>query len=244
MEQATPRCAHCGEPFALARSAPWKRFCSAKCRDRAKKRAERTCPTCHVVFAGTGLRQVYCSRACVPVRRKDATWPAIADRRHPACRLWVRSCTTCGQVFTSRTSRKRCSSRCDAVAHAAKLVVTVSCPECGSLFTPVYGDKRRQWCSVACSKVAHRRLRKGRLADRPHESIGLAQVAARDGWRCQLCRRTVDPTLVVPHPKAATIDHIVPRNDGGTHEMSNVQLAHFDCNWRKGDGDAQLRWTA
>jgi len=50
-------------------------------------------------------------------------------------------------------------------------------------------------------------------------------------------------TKVVPHPKAPTIDHIVPLAQGGDDTRDNVQLAHFECNWRKRDAgeSEQLR---
>jgi len=46
-------------------------------------------------------------------------------------------------------------------------------------------------------------------------------------------------TKVVPHPKAPTIDHIVPLSAGGDDTKANVQLAHFSCNTRKNVGGSQ-----
>jgi 5-methylcytosine-specific restriction endonuclease McrA len=40
---------------------------------------------------------------------------------------------------------------------------------------------------------------------------------------------------VVPHPKAPVLDHILPLAQGGTHEPTNVQCAHFMCNSIKRD---------
>lgn len=37
-------------------------------------------------------------------------------------------------------------------------------------------------------------------------------------------------TKAVPHPKAPTIDHIIPLAVGGDDTRANVQLAHFLCN--------------
>jgi 5-methylcytosine-specific restriction endonuclease McrA len=34
---------------------------------------------------------------------------------------------------------------------------------------------------------------------------------------------------------APTIDHVLALAAGGTHEMANVQAAHFICNSLKGD---------
>ena len=34
---------------------------------------------------------------------------------------------------------------------------------------------------------------------------------------------------------AASLDHIIPLSQGGTHTYNNVQLAHFLCNISKRD---------
>lgn len=75
------------------------------------------------------------------------------------------------------------------------------------------------------------------------EEVWRSRIFERDGWRCQLCRLKVDRRRVVPHPKAPTLDHIIPLAKGGTHEPANVQLACFRCNCLKGDRAAsdQLR---
>jgi len=44
---------------------------------------------------------------------------------------------------------------------------------------------------------------------------------------------------VVPHPKAPTVDHIVPVSEGGDDTRANVQLAHFVCNSVKGARGSQ-----
>ena len=67
------------------------------------------------------------------------------------------------------------------------------------------------------------------------ESFTPVQVHERDDWTCGLCREPVDAGLVWPHPMSASIDHIVPLSQGGSHALVNVQCAHLSCNCRKGD---------
>jgi 5-methylcytosine-specific restriction endonuclease McrA len=43
----------------------------------------------------------------------------------------------------------------------------------------------------------------------------------------------------VPEPLAPTIDHIIALANGGTHEPTNVQCAHFICNATKGAREQQ-----
>jgi len=49
-------------------------------------------------------------------------------------------------------------------------------------------------------------------------------VLNRDGYKCAYCGKT-----------ATTIDHIIPRSRGGTHEWLNVVAACKTCNHKKGD---------
>jgi 5-methylcytosine-specific restriction endonuclease McrA len=42
------------------------------------------------------------------------------------------------------------------------------------------------------------------------------------------------PHATVWKKKRPTFDHIRPRKKGGTDDPANLQLAHAECNWRKG----------
>lgn len=77
------------------------------------------------------------------------------------------------------------------------------------------------------------------MRNAPSEPYTLAEIAARDRHRCQLCRRDVDMTMVAPDPKAPSIDHVVPLVAGGDDTRANVQLAHFGCNSSKGARGSQ-----
>ena len=51
------------------------------------------------------------------------------------------------------------------------------------------------------------------------------EVFARDGFTCQYCGR---------HTKDLTLDHVVPRSQGGGHNWLNVVSACKNCNRKKG----------
>jgi len=66
-------------------------------------------------------------------------------------------------------------------------------------------------------------------------------VFRRDGWRCHLCGKLTDRTKRHPHPNAPTIDHLIPRIDGGLDALENVATAHSWCNsYRRQFGTVQL----
>jgi len=54
------------------------------------------------------------------------------------------------------------------------------------------------------------------------------RVLQRDGFRCQYCGKTAKDDVKLE------IDHIRPRCEGGTDEMTNLITACFDCNRSKG----------
>lgn len=60
------------------------------------------------------------------------------------------------------------------------------------------------------------------------------QVIRRDGGRCQLCP-TDRPT------PGAVVDHIVPIVNGGTDDMSNLQLLCTPCHNAKTRDEARAR---
>ena len=88
-----------------------------------------------------------------------------------------------------------------------------------------------------------RMLKRGRLAGADYEPVNRVKVFERDNWRCGICRRKINPKLVHPHPRSATVDHIVPISKGGEHTYRNTQAAHWECNSIKSDGGSgeQLR---
>jgi 5-methylcytosine-specific restriction endonuclease McrA len=59
------------------------------------------------------------------------------------------------------------------------------------------------------------------------------KIAERDEWTCQICKKPVDPALPPGQALSASVDHIVPREDGGKTEDDNLQLTHVECNLRR-----------
>lgn len=67
-----------------------------------------------------------------------------------------------------------------------------------------------------------------------YEQIDPAEIFERDGWVCGICKKPVDRALKYPDPQCASIDHVIPWAEGGSHLKSNVQCTHLVCNLIKG----------
>ena len=59
-------------------------------------------------------------------------------------------------------------------------------------------------------------------------SFSRRNIFKRDGWACQYCS-------VQPGGSELTIDHVVPRSQGGQSTWENCVLACVECNKRKAD---------
>jgi 5-methylcytosine-specific restriction endonuclease McrA len=66
------------------------------------------------------------------------------------------------------------------------------------------------------------------------------RIYARDRWRCVWCKRRVRTARTVAQRKGgvrarvACLDHVVPRNEGGTNDPSNLLTACVQCNEARG----------
>lgn len=60
------------------------------------------------------------------------------------------------------------------------------------------------------------------------------QLRQRDGDCCWLCGRP----MKFDNPRrltGATLDHVLPRSQGGGNDIGNLKLAHRVCNEKRGD---------
>ncbi len=204
-----------------------------------------------------GRCRVFCSRAC-----------GAKYRHQPKAKLQG-ACVVCGDSFETHVSTRRyCSIRCGEIARGVRLAEPLptricALPGCGEAFQP----KRRM---QRCCCEAHgkefwkvRALEEGRLkrdpwSDRRRDDyhrrralkkqastgrpVRLAEVAERDRWKCHICGKRVAKSRAWPHPRSASLDHVVPLSRGGAHDPANVRLAHLECNTAKNNrgGNEQL----
>jgi 5-methylcytosine-specific restriction endonuclease McrA len=100
----------------------------------------------------------------------------------------------------------------------------------------------RKYASRADAYRFYGYLRRSRVADREYETFSADEIFQRDRWICGLCGKKVQQDLRWPDKRSASLDHIQPIAEGGTHVRANVQCTHLGCNTRKGRGSGgQLR---
>src|SRR5215831_6839485 len=234
-----PACGKTFQPRSKGRGRAPQKYCSKKCgrtSGNGQQATQLICPECGKAFRHRGgAKAQTCSRACgVKLRRRNGTLPPPT---WPTCRIHILQCDHCQNPFTARRPDvKYCSRRC--CAHAR--LETCSCQPrqcpCGQ---PVSPPRRKCDTCIARTKSESRRRDDARHRGVKREPYTLAYIAERDRYRCGLCGKRVAMTKAVPHPKAPTIDHIIPRAAGGDDTRANVQLAHFWCNSKKHTGGTQ-----
>ena len=123
------------------------------------------------------------------------------------------------------------------------------CVVCGGLFVGGRGNK--MCCSSECSRKhsntmssrrKDRRFTREQMIDR---DIDLYKLFMRDKGICHICGGLCDwndieerESGMVAGNMYPSIDHVLPIAKGGTHQWSNVKLAHRICNSLKSDKTA------
>lgn len=217
-------CVDCGEPGLRTGGRGRPQLRCAPCRityKNADRRAARggdppprRCPTCdNPCDRGSGT--TYCSPECRPPHK---------SHRYPE-----RTCPVCGEQFTPSAARVRtCSRACGQILRQGDPT-----PEARATLRLSRDERERlRW-------QAKNRRRRALKRSAQAEPYTLAEIAARDKFRCQLCGRKVNMQIKAPHRKSPTIDHVIPIVENGDDTRANVQLAHRGCNSSKGARGSQ-----
>ena len=225
-------CSGCGQKVVVrqGKSTPMCRQC------RAVKRT-KTCVGCLINFTAStknAVVQKYCSYECAMQHRVN----------------WNKKTTDL--VLYTGPRLVDCRPMPPPPKRRFK---SVKCRQCSTMFLTLNVDVT---CSALCQKINIREQRsqaKSRRRARKKqafvENVSPRYIFKRDNYRCNLklsvnCNGKTDPRKVVPHPRAPTLDHIIPLNAGvendGWHSKANNWTACFECNCMKSDrgGGEQL----
>lgn len=98
------------------------------------------------------------------------------------------------------------------------------CGDCGiPCERPAMKGQRPKWC-------ARCRLLRQNSYIRLSATNRLA-IYERDEWTCWICTESVDPELIGTLSEwRPSLDHLLPKSQGGSDEISNLSLAHLWCN--------------
>jgi len=219
-------CPVCGKLFrAIMDRGKRRQYCSKECYVAVQplvQSFERVCMTCGTKYlTAEGYSSEYCSEGC-----KKAAFTLTCTICGKEYEAQNRNQVVCGEECRKEKDRL-CSieSYCKKDRHKNKTVIG-KCKKCGKQFINKYGEKRRIYCSDKCSKAHSKKLRSKKFK---------AKVFERDGWICQICGEKINKTYYYPHPKSASVDHIIPVSLGGPDELYNMQAAHLICNIMKGN---------
>lgn len=208
-----------------------------------------------------GMRPAICSMECQTEakRQRNARSRSELPEDHPA--RWILGqlssplryyqCADCGspacydarfeqasRCTSCRQEKKRQDKRRRLDGDRSRFISGV-CTRCGQSFvadraTGASVQAGGPYCSYKCKTRSSSSRRRARKANATIERVDEAYVYMRDSYTCQICHKRLAMSRSVPHPKAPTIDHIIPLVAGGDHSHANVRAAHFICNSLKG----------
>lgn len=240
----TSSCAVCGAEFLHKRARA--QYCSKDCTSKAsyerrrdagtfigRRVVKRTCVVCGLIWSTQYAKSRYCSKAC-----QDAVRYPLEHRRRRG-------------PMNDRLKAARRKQRAAARGARGKGRWTSGqCRTCHAWFASQYAD-------ITCSQPCSDQHQKNRSRDKEHnyrarkikafvEKVYRKKIFEADGYRCHICRRLTDRTKKAPHPRAPTIDHVIPLAAGGKHEPTNCRTACFLCNCTKREcgGGEQLALLA
>lgn len=229
----TRPCQHCGIEFTGQRN---RQYCSTKCRNarnaqrRTNEQRDRVIGTCQRCGAEFNKDRKANPTYCEPCARRKVTeeYKLRFTKHWPQCKVYFPTCPQCMRTFSAKRDGKTyCSKAC--ARNAAREPNT--CRDCGNRAEPFKTYCKS--CRLARHKASERAYKQKRRAITRGvnaEHINPLTIYERDNWTCGICGKPVDKRLGYPDHKSATIDHIIPIAQGGTHTQDNVQCAHWDCN--------------
>lgn len=200
-----------------------------------------SCPVCGVEFEAVSKRRKYCSTRCKdkgkPCKNTgkctvcgksmelSKTSAVVDDMKHGSCRrLAADSGAYCGTV-TGYDYGCRCVTCCAAKASKNKSYSSAYREEAGVLPSTVWRRNFREsygyWPQMGGWDWISPRDRR--------------DLYERDSWVCHLCGSGVDRDADPNSDYAPSLDHLVPRSQGGSDDQTNLKTAHRLCNAKRQD---------
>ncbi len=103
-------------------------------------------------------------------------------------------------------------------------------PEKRSIIRNNWRVKNKEHCNMLGKLYRERKKSNGIFYGRSKQAL-----YDKFGGICQICSKVIDLYIRYPDSESLSIDHIIPVSKGGMTIESNLQIAHFGCNVRKGN---------
>lgn len=141
----------------------------------------------------------------------------------------------CSRTHKERASQHRKRGRRTQVIKTVHIRV---CAGCAAQFSTDRADK--VYCSEECRVWTRRQMmRESDEEWKATKTLGFkAKLYFRDNGKCQICMESVDTSIKYPDHQSLSLDHIIPRSQGGNHNYDNVRIAHWICNSNRSDKPA------
>ncbi len=231
-------CGHCYNSFtSFDKNA---KYCSVSCANKQigiERRRYIHCKNCgEIVWANGKENKYFCSIECMnEYKDKNRKYPK--RRKPPHDGIYHKECVNCHKPFTTKTGQsKYCSDDCKReyenkksreLAHNNYIPEMRICKNCQCVFfTSINRNRNSQFCSEECMKNYHKNLRVRVNKISEIMNITVKSIYKRDHGICQICNL---PVNIKSKSKywSASIDHIVPINEGGSAFEENCQLTHL-----------------
>ena len=188
-----------------------------------------------------------CSGCGKAVYRGKTSRPEIVchecRRKNPASKYRQAACDECGTQFQSQRTghsptgwTRYCSRAC---FHKARTVAAGCGTDMGYRAHRLNHEEPCDRCLKAAAEARFARSRAGSIAAARRrrtrhratwDGVSDEEILERDKWMCWICKRRIGKTLKYPHPRSASIDHLIPLALGGDDTAFNKKAAHIRCN--------------
>lgn len=246
----TYTCVYCGKDYH-PKGRERNTYCSRECSYADKKAAWRD-------NLRLGYRERICQIECVHCNKQVFAADAYSSRccsRECHEAYYRYTCIVCGitrigtafgQVVCPGVCRDEYSRMMEFERSKRKHEQKIKpreCKQCGEVFIPHYGSKKRNFCSKKClRKASEKNKARGNHQQRAkhygvkYEWFSDLTILKRDGWQCYICGCSTPKELRGTYENnAPEIDHIIPLSKGGSHTKDNVRCCCRACNGAKND---------
>lgn len=238
-------CLYCGTPMADPRRSQCgaseckRQHTNAVAKAKRESRKARglpdirmayshTCSGCGKAFTTREKHSTHCSIQCFNKNKPAEDYIKAAASRTE--RLYPYECKVCGHQGISHYGRTLCENTiCQYLGKGGR----VSCPWhyktcawCDQPFTTEHKTKKH--CTKKCSNTS--KLAKCGYDPRKYRRYANL-VYQRDNYTCHLCDK---PTLKEwdenNRDESPSLDHIIPKSQGGPDTPENLACCHWRCN--------------